>query len=954
MKKVLIDNVDYSKYAVFPLKIQRMLDESLDQGTLTLKNLTQAEPFEPMTKVVIDDNITFLIAVDNVTKNVYGKNERFQHDLLLIEETKELEKFFVDTCTFTNSIFKQYLTASEYATPIIMNTKDAEAYWEEYTEQTGITPNLNNVEVNNSGFKANPSSTVFKTPIITDASITSVDYGMATVFGIDAVTNVGRLAFRIYDEYNNLIRSYMAQQIQGIRFQYSPEHIYRIEVIALEGNSGALFSSKIYGARYYVVTLRETSDLKSITITDVVNRLLAICETKRVGETPRFVFNAEQAEKYSNVLAPEFSITKSTLREALKQVGSYIHAEPRLVGNTIYFDDLGGTTYAKLPTKYTTYTSTQDIEQFCSEIDCNVDNMVNIDDEQSGTIIEPFLSGLKTTRTDIQTVDIRDTTAFIETTKPIEKIIKVEFGFLNGNTDGYKDITPYIYEQSEYSVLSSYSEIFPYSKAYGLYYKQGEKNIYGLNFENAEAGPAVFRNFAIINILNRVYNTSVDAVANPLAKMQFRVTYIPVISSRIKQRKPYLNATKRKSVLAYNASANKVDTDYYGENLKGAVARLGNIEKTLTYCVKTLAEVPKAGMLFDKDYYISAVKTEILPNYIRFTIGLSKDFNRWNEYVGINNNQRFYEVSEKQSVERYIVYEDYLIVGDSVAIENNEYDRAIGTEYFMNWIYSNDNYPVTAIAITAYDKKNNKIGTNTLPCISFALGNSAVYQVSYLDNFGAGTYVQQYVDNALGFQSENAYGDAYGNIERIKVDGYYSPLENAPSNFDEAVDVGSQVPNITPTLTVGTTDARAFTTGNADIIIKKDSREIIHFAYQIHCVTNKENIIVGSGLPKRLSVSNNETVTNNTPIAYIMDRQIGKFEKEILDLPNESDGINVVMVNIENKQINFNNITCNKSGNSVIIVDRKTNELLFAINTDVKQGQTFKMPSLMLRHKIYS
>ena len=241
-----------------------------------------------------------------------------------------------------------------------------------------------------------------------------------------------------------------------------------------------------------------------------------------------------------------------------------------------------------------------------------------------------------------------------------------------------------------------------------------------------------------------------------------------------------------------------------------------------------------------------------------------------------------------------------------------------------------------------------------MPCISFTLGNSAVYQVSYLDNFGAGTYVQQYVENALGFQSENAYGDTYGNIERIKVDGYYSPLENAPSNFDEAVEIGSQVPNITPTLTVGTTDTRAFTTGNADIVIKKDSREIIHFAYQIHCVTNKENIIVGSGLPKRLSVSNNATVTNNTPIAYIMDRQIGKFEKEILDLPNESDGINVVMVNIENNQINFDNITCNKSGKSVIIVDRKTNELLFAINTDVKQGQKFNMPSLMLRHKIYS
>ena len=945
--------IDYGAETVYPVKIQELLDKSLDQAVITLKNLVEKKPFEPLTDVVIDDTYRFKIAKDNVTQVIYSNDiqnsARYNHDLVLIEETKELEKYFVDTCTFTNSLFVER-TNQINVQPILMNTADALKYWDEYEQSAGITINRDNVQVSNN-FNANLTTTFFKSPVVV-LQPTIAYTGFASIFGVDTVQNTVRLAYRIYEVGTNiLISSGMSNQIGLIPISY-PEKgkVYRYEFIGLEGSDVEIISSKIYGGIYYVANANNVVT-NPITITDVVNRLLAITETQRVGDTPRFVFNQEQSTKYASVLAPEFAITKSTLREALQQVGGYIHAEPRLVENTIYFDELGKMEYATLPDEYVSYTASQDIEQFCSEIDSNVDNLVNIDDEQTGTIVEPFAQGYKTTRVELGTVDVTDSNAFIETTMPIEKIIKVEFGYLENNTF-VGDITPYIYESAEYSILDSYDGVYPYSKAWALYYTQGQRNIYGLNFEQPDAISQYFQKPAIINILERKTGLSGFASVNPLSKMQFRVTYIPVVSARVKQRKSYLGATNKKSVLAYNASANKVDTDYYGENLKGAVERLGNIEKTLTYYVKSLSDVPKPGQLFNKDYYISAVTTEILPDYIKFTIGLSKDYNRWNEYVGINNNQRFYEVSEKQSVERYVVYEDYLIVGYNVDVESESYNKTLVKSFLLDGLYysliggSTVYRNLTAISFSGYTADNNLISTVTMPAVSFALGNSAFYQISMDNSFGAGTYIQGF-NNAKGFQTQREYGDVFGNIESAKIEGFYRPINTIPQNYNDAVEQGSKVPN----LEASSEFYKMFSTENNNIIIKKDSREKINFAYQIHCVTNNQNIIIGSGLPKKLGVKDNgENYTYGD--LYILDRRIGKFEKEIKDtLPTRID-YNVT-VSTANSELNFDTIVCNRAGKSIIMIDRETKELLFAINEDVENGQIYTLPKLMFRHKIY-
>ena len=54
---------------------------------------------------------------------------------------------------------------------------------------------------------------------------------------------------------------------------------------------------------------------------------------------------------------------------------------------------------------------------------------------------------------------------------------------MSGVSSKNEDITSYIFEMADYCTLNSYIEAYPYGKSYALYYTQGTKNIYGLNFK---------------------------------------------------------------------------------------------------------------------------------------------------------------------------------------------------------------------------------------------------------------------------------------------------------------------------------------------------------------------------------------------------------------------------------------------------------------------------------------
>ncbi len=139
---------DYTNFAVFPLKFANLLDEQLDEATLTLKGVSIVY-FQPLSRVKITitnspeafiiydmaeqlanenenpDNVfqTFLVNEKRVrqilTLNMLIANDRavetpvgsgrYNHDIYLIELTKLLERFIGDSLTFTNALGNNFL-----------------------------------------------------------------------------------------------------------------------------------------------------------------------------------------------------------------------------------------------------------------------------------------------------------------------------------------------------------------------------------------------------------------------------------------------------------------------------------------------------------------------------------------------------------------------------------------------------------------------------------------------------------------------------------------------------------------------------------------------------------------------------------------------------------------------------------------------------------------------------
>lgn len=145
-----------------------------------------------------------------------------------------------------------------------------------------------------------------------------------------------------------------------------------------------------------------------------------------------------------------------------------MHGEPRLRGNVLYYDMYG----SDEPTdvyyaNYAAQSFQQTVERYATNLDSNVDNFVNALGYARGVIVEPYSGAYKTVQTETLYARITDDNMMISTKYPIRGITSVKCGLVNGSVPA-ADITPYIVESSEYNRMSSYSELYPDSKAYAL------------------------------------------------------------------------------------------------------------------------------------------------------------------------------------------------------------------------------------------------------------------------------------------------------------------------------------------------------------------------------------------------------------------------------------------------------------------------------------------------------
>lgn len=772
-----------------------------------------------------------------------------------------------------------------------------------------------------------------------------------------------------------------------------------------------------YSFYYNISVVENKLPLKKWSVTDVVNRLCDLAEPIRKGEAPRFRFNGMrkdgtiitpenkkegeevgQAYKFDKVLSPQFSFTKETLRECLQEVGNFIHGEmfliPKKDEDGVWFYEVNYEMYASQEESgiwtrpYIDKTVSQGVMQYTSYLDSNAENLVNQLDKYSGVIVEPYREGAQTVRTENAYVRIEDSNMLIATRYPIYTIDKLEYVYTDEGELKSVDITPWLFEKSVYdSQLSSYAEQYPYSKAYGLYYTQGGKNIGGLNFHVDAAAAGVFKEYAIVNILRQAtgdsglfpFEIGSDEAKQQFPKMSFRVTYTPFYNARVAQTKSYYKDFIRPAALIYNQQANVIESRYYGENLKGAIARLGNIDKSLTYIIYNVNFIPKAGQMFDKDYYISAVAAEMYPTGFLVTIGLSKDFNRISSYIGVNSEKRYSEISQTQAVERNTLYREYMVVGTQ---ETPDTDCLIGNNLLAmiadTFTQTGDYKPLTNVCAWGTSYQGNDIpGENTainLPVISSAFGNSISFSWQYEDNYSAGPSVSyRESGNVTGyFQNSQPYTDYYGRLYYYNFDLQAAGPQITADNLTQT---GLELPKgAKPTQSSGYVS----TVGQQPYVMRKDNREALQVNYQIDFVTNLKNFIIGSALASYCPAVRGNDKTLAAKL-YVFPTTLNKFtdhveayetDVKLSDLPSAD-----ITVDVQDGYFTVNAAAFPADGASWAIVTKQEvlppvqvedefgnvteqqdvtgGDLLIGQNIEVKSGQEFAPIYFTKRREIF-
>lgn len=941
---------------VRPFDLTFALDETLDSGSVQVTGSTRSAIIKPYTliRLTINTTVKYMLVQDaKRTQSTFSGTIKYDWNITLIETTKMLERIPCDTMRFSNYLGHNY---AGDATPVIPTKVSG-------GDLVTIKPtSLQSPQILG-------STVVF--PKITDY-FEPIDLGQTSEYQV------------IIDEQQSKL---VIQTPSGSQSQYGNESV--TVTLSEEGVYMATYTIKFEYplADKPVVYQASVSSVQSIapktnpTITSIIEKILRSGVTRRVYrgtgalddiDKQLIRFNAAQAEKYK-AIETEYSTTRNTFFEALSGVGEIIHAIPRLnfidtfgyKGYELVFDELGGNDEYTVPTTaemtYEQMSLTGD--EYCEAIDSVVENILNTTDVDKGAIVEPSTGTYKTVRTERGGYKISANTMRIQTERPIYRLIKLEV-LCNGKAG---DITAYVYENAEYEALSEYAgAVYPYSKAYALKYTSGQKDITGLTFrDNAVTDlSSAFKNYAIYNIVKQALDTEIS----DYTALAFRVTYIPLVTARITQSKPYTGweTDFSSNVLISNQGGNMVESDRYGERLKGYIARLGNKQVVRTYNFAQFEDLPQCGQLMyveDEYMYVSLINANLDQNKVKATILLTPQFNRLSEYVGLNSEYRLYDVSEKQAVERLVNYTEKCYINY----------RATSASSKVPFIKSDAYYSIFQTLGRRADYDAGEVPTAALVQVSGtwfartldkrANGNSLVFEFAFDDNYGVGyqSIPNSVSGDAARIQRLVPYGNVYGEFDTMRVQFVPKAFTNSADKMNSYPAITSEY--LTDVYPLFDTSSVGDNSVVYPFLIDKDNKEQINFTYQLNFISRVKSVVLGTAffrnndlLIDRSGLTGEQRVALN-PSIYLVKKRLNMLSKPDLTgalkltAPN---GLACVFQDSFAENAGFKTglqitNTTNETYVGWCAVDDKTGELYIGDNYELKPNHT--APTLYFNFK---
>ena len=660
------------------------------------------------------------------------------------------------------------------------------------------------------------------------------------------------------------------------------------------------------------------------TIKDVVDRLLRICQLKRKNiETPSFVLDDSITNKLNKKLSPEFNFTQGTLFEALQTIGEYIHAIPRIIPsvyyeneydeqgnivnstrndytnwNVITFDFLGGTEKYN-NNSYSIESLEHSLDEHANNFISYVENATHSNYSNTATVVEPFIGGFVSTRTESATFEISNNDCIFRTQKPIRSLISVKV-FCKGKT---KDIITNTIEKSRYDALYAHTapgDIYN-NKAFYLYYTKGQPNIFALSYlrPNQDFGDTWINKQAIKNILD--IDASID-VEEYIKDLAVQIEYIPFQNFKVKQYRVDFDTTEENCTLFYNQQSNAVDVESFGESVKGAIMKTGNAKVIRTQYFDHLADAPHVGVITQDDYYAFVVNRTIGCNIpIKTTTQWSFRFNQLNAFTGVKSTKRESEISNEESYNRNADYQEFCLIDNDLDVDTyiNDTEQSALQSFIMNKLstigfgsnlvmqqfankLSNNNQteykPISyAIIKTVGTDRSGKEERHCclLPVSCFPFGNSIVLHFAMTDNYSAATYSDVGEKDSYNIEHYVKYSNEFGRFKYLAV-GYGS--DNPLLNFNNNIKANSKKLYLVNENEINNNSIMVNYFENP-FDYDKDSREQCALTLQLNFITNpKKSTILGKSQIFTMPLVGDKTTTYKT---VVFTEKPNKFEENL-------------------------------------------------------------------------
>lgn len=617
-----------------------------------------------------------------------------------------------------------------------------------------------------------------------------------------------------------------------------------------------------------------------------------------------------------NTIAPNFAFTQSTLYSALSQVYLFLDAVPTLNENNVlgieYFNNINDTlTYTdEISDKTTTLSS---------------DRYVNglITDYQKGdldrSIVYPCSNGFA--KTQVISVGIPSSNDYVmKVDYPIREIEKVEI--IIGNIEIKKlsrqdkpavkkdflklqnvvvDITPYVYEYSQYLLLEKPTDNFIDSghiaanQKNTFYYKQGSNQIFIGNIVPNEINQQYFSISAVLESSFRRYfgipnssGLSFDYFEYPLEnispttpyQVKYRITYKPILNGRLKIES---NENKYQGEERLDQNSGSVDLNRIGSNLFGTAIKIGNESLNVINKLSTYENRPKKGMVYtDSDnskWLIDTVNTTFFNGYCVSEVSLTKNFNKLNNFIRLNQDKRFNEIDTRLTTKSEDTYVEYLYFGlnnNFVATPIHLKEKVILNGITSTFDYASEKTSVNFATCLCFNEDRsgtlqNNEGDTYLPLVSYGVGNALCFEMQYESPIAVGTKLnvipEFFTTSYYGIYVLYSDNEGFADIFDIKL---YESNDNIASSFA----------NDFPIIKSDTTDNATLLGSFDHLHYYKKSNEIFALNYELICLPYGNNeIYFGEKFIKNNGIINNALLNATTNLYVSTSKRYNILDK---------------------------------------------------------------------------